>query len=358
MNELSLDEDFSILGDINSFYRFEGAKDLLESIESELGFWVEKVEYVKAGWNNGVFVLRCSGGGKLIGKFYHRDDRMRLNREYKACKFLRERGLTVPDALIRNDEYQFAVYSFEEGEHKEASQVSENEVMSLVDFIVDLQMIEPGDVDVKFEYGVRCTISYDEVEEVMNSRMDKIHEALDNGHLHPDVESFLAETDMVGEIDRLTKKILGEWDGGPWVLSRSEQRLSPVDFGVHNALFRGEDAPCVIDLEYFGWDDPLKILVDFLVHDKSADLSIEVKKKAVEYYCQKVGLSQEGKDRLDLLMSITNIEWILIYLQSLSPEYLNARSFSMGDDFDLEEYVARQIEKARVRYVQLDLKTL
>ena len=46
-----------------------------------------------------------------------------------------------------------------------------------------------------------------------------------------------------------------------------EQRtLSPSDFGFHNALRRPDGRVVFLDLEYFGWDDPAKMISDFLLH--------------------------------------------------------------------------------------------
>jgi hypothetical protein len=42
--------------------------------------------------------------------------------------------------------------------------------------------------------------------------------------------------------------------------------LSPSDFGFHNALRRPDGRLVFVDFEYFGWDDPVKLVCDFLWH--------------------------------------------------------------------------------------------
>ena len=42
----------------------------------------------------------------------------------------------------------------------------------------------------------------------------------------------------------------------------AQRALSPSDFGLHNAL-RGQDGQLrFVDFEYFGWDDPVKLVSD------------------------------------------------------------------------------------------------
>ena len=42
--------------------------------------------------------------------------------------------------------------------------------------------------------------------------------------------------------------------------------LSPSDFGFHNAL-RGNNGKIIfLDFEYFGWDDPVKLCCDTILH--------------------------------------------------------------------------------------------
>jgi thiamine kinase-like enzyme len=49
-------------------------------------------------------------------------------------------------------------------------------------------------------------------------------------------------------------------------LPKSQKILSPSDFGMHNAIFDCTGHFTFIDFEYFGWDDPAKLVADFLHH--------------------------------------------------------------------------------------------
>ena len=54
-------------------------------------------------------------------------------------------------------------------------------------------------------------------------------------------------------------------------IPRTQQILSPSDFGFHNVI-KTKQGLRFIDFEYFGWDDPVKLITDFIWHP-AMDLS-------------------------------------------------------------------------------------
>lgn len=54
----------------------------------------------------------------------------------------------------------------------------------------------------------------------------------------------------------------------------AEPCLSPSDFGFHNVIRRANGAFCFLDFEHAGWDDPAKLVADFILQPE-APLSVE-----------------------------------------------------------------------------------
>jgi len=48
-------------------------------------------------------------------------------------------------------------------------------------------------------------------------------------------------------------------------ISNSNRILSPSDFGLHNTISEKKKL-YFLDFEYFGWDDPIKLICDFFWH--------------------------------------------------------------------------------------------
>ena len=49
-------------------------------------------------------------------------------------------------------------------------------------------------------------------------------------------------------------------------LPQEWRSLVPSDFGFHNSLRRRDGSLAFVDFEYFGWDDPVKLSADIMLH--------------------------------------------------------------------------------------------
>ena len=58
------------------------------------------------------------------------------------------------------------------------------------------------------------------------------------------------------------KKILGNSEFNRNIAAH-EKTVSPSDFGFHNCLRNLDGNLIFFDFEYFGWDDPVKLISDF-----------------------------------------------------------------------------------------------
>ena len=70
-------------------------------------------------------------------------------------------------------------------------------------------------------------------------------------------------------------------------LPKSMQIFSPSDFGFHNAILKESGDLVFLDFEYFGRDDPVKLMADFIWHPgmKLSHLQkIDWVKGAFEYF--------------------------------------------------------------------------
>jgi hypothetical protein len=100
---------------------------LAERLRAELGCELAAAAPIDPGviHNNLLWRLDGADGRRLVLKAYFRDDRRRLEREFGAFAFLRERGFGgVPEPLLRDDAGYWAVYSFEPGEVKTAAELT------------------------------------------------------------------------------------------------------------------------------------------------------------------------------------------------------------------------------------------
>ena len=87
---------------------------------------------------------------------------------------------------------------------------------------------------------------------------------------------------LKNEFEPLAKEIISwskfSWPNNPGFtesIQKEKLTLSPSDFGFHNSLRSQNENLIFHDFEYFGWDDPVKLISDFS-HHAAMNLSDEL----------------------------------------------------------------------------------
>jgi hypothetical protein len=160
---------------------------------------------------------------------------------------------------------------------------------------------------------------------------------------HAELSAFLREElcPKLEEIAERSSEMLGEvWDRE---LPIEHRTLSPSDFGFHNALLRRGGGVVFLDLEYFGWDDPVKLIADFLLHP---GMSVSADRKC-QFAAAVLREFPEALDRFEALLPLFGLKWCLILLNEFLPEHLLRRKFAGMSEHDREARQTEQLAKAR-----------
>ena len=131
------------------------------------------------------------------------------------------------------------------------------------------------------------------------------------------------------------------WDAP---LPRASQTLSPSDFGFHNAIRRPGGTLAFVDFEYFGWDDPAKTIVDFLLHPGMA-IPEPFKHQFAAGMLAAFGDVPGIGARSRIVYPLFGLKWCLIVLNDFLPERRAAST---------EETRASQFAKAVAMAQQID----
>jgi hypothetical protein len=121
--------------------------------------------------------------------------------------------------------------------------------------------------------------------------------------------------------------------------------LCPSDFGFHNALRMPSGRLVFVDFDYFGWDDPVKLTCDFLLHP-----AMQLSAAAKQRFATSVGGIYGGDNagfhvRLPLLFPLFGLRWCLILLNEFLPERWADRVHA-GGAADWAEAKRRQLDRA------------
>ena len=132
------------------------------------------------------------------------------------------------------------------------------------------------------------------------------------------------------------------------VMKFNARRLSPSDFGFHNAILTRDQPIHFIDFEYAGWDDPAKTVCDFF-----CQVAVPVPWSYMPQFTTMVLADQSKPERqiirakIRLLLPLYQIKWCCILLNDFLPIEASRRRFAQGTDHRHERKAA-QLTKAGV----------
>ena len=323
---------------------------LLSEVENKMKTKVETFEEIYAGMNNRLFVLNTDSKQKLLGKIYIRDDTPRLYNEFTSFSFLRENGITqTPTVYFKNDELNYAVYSFEEGLIKTSQNLNFADIEKMLDFIIKLQDFERKKVTTPFNFILYSINSLNDFIQNAYERAGKLERYTIENNINPLLSNFLSGFDLKHYLDEQFETIRSTLSKEELSckLDDNSYRLSTNDFaGANNTIFKKDGAALFIDFEYFGWDHPLKIIVDFVNHIKNKDIPIEYKKRFVNLYKERSNISPKFLNQLDTAIRLSQIDWVTRLTRWCTPE--NIDFWKHGNPkFDENAFISEKISELK-----------
>lgn len=324
--------------------------DLLARLRAKTGLRFGEPQEIAAGQNNRLFALAAPDGTRVLAKLYFRDDRRRLEREFRTLAFLAERRLGgVPRALIRNDELGYGVYSFESGQTMAPAELTAGEAARIGRFTAELHRITPDDPDAAFPPAVISAFSLAEQVALIRARLEEFL-ASPAASADDAVRAFCGELDVVATIEELIRAATADLPADEVAagLPRGRWRLSNGDFGVHNVLIRPDGGFSVLDWEYSGWDDPARHVQGFLCHAATDGISPAAAEAFVATYARTANLSEAELERHERVRRLYEIEWATIHLSAMTERRIRARQFAIAG-FDLDDYLSLAIRQFKAR---------
>ena len=120
---------------------------------------------------------------------------------------------------------------------------------------------------------------------------------------------------------------------------------SPSDFGAHNCLISPQNELVFMDFEYAGWDDPAKLLCDFLRHVGN-HVPIKTRIAIIKKFVAARTCDPTLWDRFRALADLNAVEWILIVLNVAARHEARRKQFA-GSREDHESLVVQRFQRAQ-----------
>ncbi|MBI3317679.1 MAG: phosphotransferase [Candidatus Omnitrophica bacterium] len=278
------------------------------------------------------------------------DPRDRLGVEYAFTSFAWENGLRcVPRPLEIDRTHQLGLYEFVQGRSIDSGEITQERVMQAVEFYRGLNRHRESLQAKALPKASEACFSIADHLACVKRRLDLLRSSVPpSDDLHQGVLAFVRE-DLSEAWESVVEFLLAESRRlGISVqeeIPREESRLSPSDFGFHNALLESDGRLRFIDFEYAGWDDPAKAACDFFCLQ---GVSVP------EVYCDRFVEGLAGDlprsslypERVRLLFPVHRMKWCCILLNDFLPLGAQRRSFAREEN-GLEERKELQLMKAR-----------
>lgn len=309
---------------------------------------IDSAERVGGGRNSRVYRVRCATGD-YAAKFYFgrtADGRDRSQVEYSAFDFLWRHGVRcIPRPLASDAARQVAVYEFIDGEPVEASAVAAGDIEQLGALVRQLKEIAADPSSRDLGPAAEAFFSVGGVVGNITDRYRRIASLETRGRSYDALRQFLA-ADFEPAFAQLGDWVRKQVEGRDAELPVDRRTLSPSDLGFHNSLRRGNGRLVFLDFEYFGWDDPAKMLSDALLHPRMR-LAAALRAYLAGQFASIFDRDPAWRRRVETVYPLFGLKWCMILLNEFRPEQLERRRFV---DHDLEEAYAvqmRQLDAAR-----------
>lgn len=296
------------------------------------------------GRNSQVYAWRDAECGAVVLKRYHRlpgDARDRLHVEFTALSFLwREGERAIAQPLAAFPELDCALYSFVEGVPPRVDEAAASDLEEMIAFWERLNALAGQGKGRELPVASEGSFSAAELLAILARRRSRL--ATLTGPLASEARAFLR-----GPFDRLAEEVARSLQGpaaAEHVLDHAERTLSPSDFGLHNAVKRPDGSLAFVDFEYFGWDDPVKLVSDVLLHP-GMSLRDALGRRFLAAVARRVIRPEAFSARLARLMPLHALKWTLILLNEFTTSGAQRRAFA-GIFDDPAELRAEQLAKA------------
>ena len=305
---------------------------------------VESIEKLKGRGNSAIYKLRLSNANKLALKIYpeisYHD---RLGSEFKSTKIFKELNINnVQRPISFDSSLGIATYEWIEGER--ISSYGIKELKAALSFLSILHQNSKAEQFKNFPMASDACPKGSDIEIQIKRRLLQFDELSTK---YSDLEQFLKN-----DFKPLFKEIIS-WSQASWPsnssyivpIEKNELILSPSDFGFHNSLCYQNENLIFHDFEYFGWDDPVKLISDFS-HNAAMNLTKEIEQLWFSEVSEIYGKHLLG--RLSAAWPMYGLNWCLIILNEFKDEIWSRRCSSDDSKSNLrDEHLATQLAKSK-----------
>lgn len=329
---------------------------LFQTLQTEHGLACRSAQQLSGGFNNRVHRVDLEDGTSVVAKKYFRDDRYRLDREYGMLTTLAAHGFReIPRPIARLDALDAAVYEHIDGRLKAAEEMTEADLAAVAMNLAKLHGLSKNVVTEPHRDAMMPAFSFADVFALIQQRVDRQHGG-GAAPFHPSATKQLSGLPVIEIVFQALARFrhaVGEARMERRI-AEANIRLSYSDAGPHNTMWRRDGGLVVIDLEYGGWDHPLRVVTHMLVRDSMVGLSSAQRAFFIRAFLRHSPLPAEVTDEFDDYLRLAEIEWIMLVLNRFMPSSFDRVLHAKPPGFDADAYFENEGRTLRQRLATLE----
>ena len=305
------------------------------------------------GGNSRLSKVETVAGEWYVVKQYQADRPWRdpLTCEFASLEFLWANGVRcIPRPVAMLPGQRSSVFEFIEGQRLCELDVVQVDLDPFSDFVDLLCRLQHADGIGTVPLASEACFTPNDFFAAIDRRLAKLGRVDD-----ADLQGYLAD-EFVAVYERVRRGFDAD---GQQPCGEGLRRLSPSDFGIHNALLRSNGDLAFVDFEYFGWDDPAKMISDFLLHPANEPIPWTAKHTLAAKMID-VFADPDLAGRIRLCYPLCGLNWCLILLNEFLSDELVRRLHAQGRG---DENIAggsgvtalqqKQLDRSRARLEQM-----
>jgi hypothetical protein len=242
----------------------------------------------------------------------------RMATEYNSLKLLKDLSVPYLQTPVDYDkDLDIAIYDYIKGE--KVYNYGSEDVKQMLSLLSELNTTRVRNKFSNFNLASNACLSGLDIEVQIENRLRNLEDAINT---HMQLKLFIQDK----FIPAFHKVLI--WSKKNWPnsytqkLPRTDQILSPSDFGFHNSIRVKSGKIFFHDFEYFGWDDPVKLIAD-TSHHAAFDFSMECENLWVSGCLEVYGKSILNRYRA--AWPLYGLIWCLIILNEYNKSIWNRR---------------------------------
>jgi hypothetical protein len=324
----------------------QGLARAAEVARGLVGDAVEVSQFVTGGRNSRIWRVRSGGRDFALKQYPPRQDdtRDRLSTEVGALRLMeRYRIDTVPRVIGTDSDRGYALLSWIDG--GDVLAVSDADIDAAVEFLAAIHALRAMPWAAEQPLAAEACLCGGEIARQIEERLARLRDGA------PD------DSELLEFLDHSFDPSFAHWraraqrmmaacglDFGA-ELPQEWRSLVPSDFGFHNSIRRSDGSLAFVDFEYFGWDDPVKLTADILLHPGRM-LAPAQRRRFREGATQLYGADPGFASRLSAYLPLFGLRWVLILLNEFIPERWRRRQLA-GHGGTWSEAKMQQLARAR-----------